>query len=109
MRLVLLSEDSDGTSHFSDVNIPMSMSSFAPPAPEMPISSAEPCKRILFMVLPAGWAGAKHKSPRRQIAFCLSGRLSTIAGDGEIRELGPGDILRMEDTTRNWPHDQRAQ
>ena len=45
----------------------------------------------------AFWDGAKHPSPRRQVAFCLAGRLRVQAGDGEVREFGAGAIWRMED------------
>ena len=38
-------------------------------------------------------------SPRRQVAFCLSGRLRVDAGDGEMREFGAGAIWRMEDVS----------
>jgi quercetin dioxygenase-like cupin family protein len=99
MQMLHLTEDTDGISHFADVDIALSSDSFAPPAPPMPISESEPCAAMLFLVLPAGWGGAQHPSPRRQVAFCLSGRLRVEAGDGEVREFGAGAIWRMEDTT----------
>lgn len=97
MQFLHLTEDADGVSHFSNVEIALSSGNFAPPAPAMPISATEACKGLLYLVLPAGWDGAKHRSPRRQIAFCLSGRLRVTAGDGDVREFGAGAIWRMED------------
>ncbi len=97
MQFLHLSEDETGTSFFVDRDIAMTTTDFAPPAPPMPISATEPAKGLLYLVLPAGWGGAKHRSPRRQVAFCLSGRLRVEAGNGEIRELGQGGIWRMED------------
>jgi hypothetical protein len=94
-----LGEDSGGVSRFSDVDVPLEPLAFAPPAPPMPVSGTEPATGLLYLILPAGWGGAQHPSPRRQVAFCLSGRLRVEAGDGEVREFGAGAIWRMEDVT----------
>lgn len=67
------------------------------PEKDMPISAIEDATGLLYLILPAGWGGAQHPSPRRQVAFCLSGRLRVEAGDGEVREFGAGAIWRMED------------
>jgi hypothetical protein len=97
MPVLHLTEGADGLSHFSDLHVPLSPGSFAPPAPPMPVSDVEPATGLLHLVLPAGWCGAQHPSPRRQVAFCLSGRLRVEAGDGAVREFGAGAIWRMED------------
>jgi hypothetical protein len=99
MEFLHLTEDESGLSHFADVPIALDAGDFAPPAPAMPISAPEGCSNLLYLVLPAGWGGAQHRSPRRQVAFCLAGRLRVEAGDGEVREIGPGGIWRMEDVT----------
>ncbi len=97
MPFLHLTEDASGVSHFSDPVVPLTAGSFAPPAPAMPISATEAATGLLYLVLPAGWGGLPHPSPRRQVAFCLSGRLRVQAGDGETREFGAGAIWRMED------------
>lgn len=97
MQILHMTEDAEGISHFSDLHVPLNPGSFAPPAPPMPISDVEPATGLVYLVLPAGWGGAQHPSPRRQVAFCLSGRLRVEAGDGEIREFGAGAVWRMED------------
>lgn len=97
MHYLHLTEDSGGISHFSDESVTLHTGDFAPPAPPMQMSEAEDCARVLFLTLPVGWSGARHRSPRRQVAFLLSGRLRVEAGDGEVREIGPGGIWRMED------------
>lgn len=99
MHVLHLTEDSEGVSHFSDLAVPLHALDFAPPAPAMPISAAQAATGLLLLILPAGWGGAKHPSPRRQVAFCLSGRLRVEAGDGEVREFGAGAIWRMEDVS----------
>lgn len=97
MPVLHLGEDAGGVSHFADIGVPLDPGLFAPPAPPMPISGIEPATGLLYLVLPAGWGGARHPSPRRQVAFCLSGRLRVEAGNGEVREFGAGAIWRMED------------
>jgi quercetin dioxygenase-like cupin family protein len=99
MPALHLTEDAKGVSHFADAVVPVDPGAFAPPAPPMPISAAKPCAALLLLVLPAGWGGAKHPSPLRQVGFCLSGRLRVEAGDGEVREFGAGAIWRMEDVS----------
>jgi hypothetical protein len=99
MPVLCLTEGADGLSRFADLHVPLSPGGFAPPAPPMPVSEVEPATGLLYLVLPAGWGGAQHPSPRRQVAFCLSGRLRVEAGDGEVREFGAGAIWRMEDVS----------
>ena len=99
MQYLHLKEDDAGVSYFEDAEIALSSGAFAPPAPPMPISRPETCAQLLYLVLPAGWGGAKHPSPRRQIGFCLSGRVRVEAGSGEAREFSAGAIWRMEDVS----------
>lgn len=99
MNYLLLTDGPDGLSRFSDVDIDLSESDFAPPAPPMLSSAPEACTNLRYLVLPSGWGGAQHPSPRRQVAFCLSGRLRVESGDGEVREFGSGAIWRMEDVS----------
>ena len=106
MQILHLTEDADGVSHFSDTTVDMTQGDFAPPAPPMGMSAKEPCARYLFLELPPGWGGAKHPSPCRQIAFCLGGHMRVTAGDGEVRDIGPGGIWRMEDVTGSGHHSE---
>lgn len=93
-----LTEDSDGVSHFSDGDIAMALDDFAPPAPPMYVSGRLTVSGLVHVTLPHGWVGKQHPSPARQVAYVLSGRMQVEAGDGEKRELRPGDIWHMEDT-----------
>lgn len=99
MPILHLTEDAEGVSHFTDANVPLQTGAFAPPAPSMPFSDIQPATGLIYLILPAGWGGAQHCSPRRQVAFCLSGRLRVEAGDGAVREFGAGAIWHMEDVT----------
>ena len=98
MPMVRLLEDEQGVSFFADAEIALSIDDFAPPAPTMPVSEVEPCSNLLHLVLPAGWGGPKHPSPRKQMGYLLTGRVRVDAGNGQSREFGPGAIWRMEDT-----------
>jgi quercetin dioxygenase-like cupin family protein len=94
-----LNPDSNGESHFADVNIELAALDFAPPAPPLNLSPFTPTKQFAFLEMPAGWYGDFHPTPQRQLFVLLRGEVESIASDGEVRRLGPGSILLMEDTT----------
>ncbi|MDF2231075.1 cupin domain-containing protein [Albimonas sp. CAU 1670] len=98
MDMICTTEDADGVSRFEERAIALTPGDFAPPAPSMPISASEPVSALLHLVLPAGWTGARHPTPRRQMGYLLKGRVRVETGDGESREFGAGAIWRMEDT-----------
>jgi hypothetical protein len=53
---------------------------------------------VSFNVLPVGWVGEWHESPRAQWVVPLSGRWFIETADGTRVEMGPGDI--------HWGQDQ---
>jgi len=115
MKQFYLGENEQGISYFEDREIGLKTADFAPPAPALLASDIESATGVLFLTLPAGWGGARHRSPHRQILFCLSGELLVEAGDGSSRKICAGDIWRMEDTagtghttTVTSPGDMRA-
>ena len=99
MNYVRLYADADGVSHFEDAAVALAESAYAPPAPPYFISAREDATGVVMTTLPAGWFGDWHPSPRLQWWFQLSGELEVEVGDGEKRRLGPGAIVRVEDTT----------
>src|ERR1700735_355186 len=52
---------------------------------------------IFFTVLPVGWVGEWHESPKPQWVVPLSGRWFIEAQDGSRIEMGPGEIHWGED------------
>lgn len=52
---------------------------------------------VIFCVLPVGWVGEWHESPRPQWVIPLSGRWFIETQDGSRVEMGPGDIHWGED------------
>ena len=97
-RVIRLTEDAAGESHFDDGDMPMELTVFAPPAPAVLVSNASEASAYVVMRLPAGWTGERHASPRRQVFFCLSGTLKVTASDGISRMIEPGTAWFMSDT-----------
>ena len=99
MKFIRLYADSAGVSHFEDAEVSLNELPYAPPAPPYFVSPREGASGLVMAMLPAGWFGDWHPSPRLQWWFQLSGQLEVGTGDGEKRRLGPGAIVRVEDTT----------
>lgn len=97
MRILRIWADDDGTSHVEDIDIELESIVYAPPAPPLDISAPFPAERALLATFPAGWFGDWHPSPRRQLYFGLGGRLEVEVGDGEVRHVGPGQVVLLED------------
>ncbi|MBT8456419.1 MAG: cupin domain-containing protein [Rhodobacteraceae bacterium] len=96
--------DAAGESHWRTVEVTLEERTFAPPAKAIFTSDGEPAKAVLFLSLAPGWNEPIHPTPKRQFYVCLSGRVRVTASDGEAREIGPGDVWRMEDTHGSGHH-----
>jgi mannose-6-phosphate isomerase-like protein (cupin superfamily) len=99
MRVARIFSDADGMSHFEDLDVELRTVEYAPPAPAIDVSAAFPTERAFLFEIPVGWYGDWHPTPRRQLYINLSGRLEVKVADGEVRQLGPGDIVLVEDLT----------
>ena len=91
--------DADGESHFEDIEIDLTSTDYAPPAPPLDLSSFTPAKQFGFMRAPAGWSSKWHPSSARNIFFALSGEWEVTASDGETRRFAAGSVLLVEDTS----------
>jgi hypothetical protein len=94
-----LTEDATGESSFTEFDLTLHEIPFAPPAHPFLVSSMMSAKGYVAIRIPVGWAGAMHRSPHRQILFCLSGALKVTASDGEVRLVEAGSVWQMEDVT----------
>jgi len=94
-----LYSDKHGESHFEDVEIDLTLTEYAPPAPPLELSSTTLAKQFGFMQAPAGWSSDWHPSAARNTFFVLSGEWEVTASDGEIRSFPAGSVLRAQDTT----------
>jgi len=99
-----LHTDAAGESHWRDVDIAFQEQVFAPPATGVLVSDAEAAVATLFLRLPPGWNEPPHPTPKRQTLVCLRGAVEVTASDGETREIGAGDVWRMEDCTGKGHH-----
>ncbi len=63
---------------------------------------------IFFAVLPVGWVGEWHESPKPQWVIPLSGRWFIEALDGVRLEMGPGDIHWGQDINTRAVDDNRG-
>ncbi len=90
----------DGKSRVQkDLEIELTTLDFVPPALPIDVSALEPASTYAFLILPAGFVGDWHPSPKRQWVFYLQGEMEYEAGDGSKWRVGPGSYMLTEDTT----------
>jgi hypothetical protein len=63
---------------------------FVPPAPPIGVSALAPASTYAFLLVPAGFIGDWHPTPKRQWLFYLQGEMEHEAGDGTKWRVGPG-------------------
>jgi len=97
-RYVRIYADTDGESHFDDVEVVLSPTNYAPPASPLEVSAAVDAQRFVFVGGASGWEGDWHPSPKRQFVFMLRGVCEVRVSDGEVRSFGPGSVVLLEDT-----------
>ena len=87
---VRLYSGGDGQSHFEELDAGGGSPLFSKVHSAEAIFFRDDCPaRIL------GW----HTAPRRQYVITLSGSVDIRIGDGNVKTLGPGDVLLAEDLT----------
>ena len=100
IRYDRLYSDSDGTSRVQrNLEIQLTTRDFVPPAPPIEVSALEPASTYAFLIVPAGFIGDWHPSPKRQWIFYLQGEMEYEAGDCSKWRVGPGSYMLTEDTT----------
>ena len=98
MKYLRIYADQNGDSHFEDVEVAMSLTNFAPPAPPVDVSPLMSSTTVVFLGFPAGYYGLPHPETRRQFVFLLTGEGEIAVSDGEVRRFGPGSFGLQEDT-----------
>jgi hypothetical protein len=104
MKFYKLYSDKDGESHWEDVQVTLAERTFAPPAKAIEVSEPEHVKNTMFLRLRAGWNEPVHPTPVSQKLVCLTGTVRVTASDGDIRDIGSGDIWHMQDTHGKGHH-----
>jgi len=91
--------DENDCSHFEEVEVSLSSTDYAPPAPNLNTSTIEAADKYAFLDLPVSWYGDWHPTPVRQWLALMSGECEFEAGDGEKRIRKAGDIILLDDTS----------
>ena len=116
MKYLRTYADSEGESHFEDVEPALTPRVAAPgstpmvlraPAATSPESAAPwlrsapiPAEHLTFSRSRAGGFRERGPSPRRVFIFTIEGEIEIETSDGETRRLGPGSL---------WPQERRSE
>jgi hypothetical protein len=89
----------DGETHFEDVALPQAEAGTEAGGGHGSRSAAIPVRELIFRhVLDQGTPALAHPAPRRQFIVQLAGEVDVEASDGEVRRMGPGTVVLVEDT-----------
>lgn len=94
MRIHNLYEDAAGVSHFRDIE-----AAWDEIRPSNKFSARQAASGIIFRETHMEYTVDWHPAPRRQYVINLDATAQITAGDGEVRLIGPGEVLLVEDTT----------
>lgn len=94
VRFFRIYSDSDGESHFEDVDIELNTH-----ARDSDYSELYPATGVIFRRSRADQFVDWHPAPRRQFVVTLSGHAEVEASDCQVRQIGPGTIMLAEDVS----------
>ena len=95
MRIHNLYTDTEGESHFRDLEIELDQKR----PPFSVFSKTMPATGIIFRRTDGAYDLDWHPAPRRQYIVNLDGAVKITASDGEARIINAGEILLVEDVT----------
>jgi len=93
MKIIRLSVDEQGESHFQDVEV-----EFEAPTPSGRVSARQNATGIIFREVPPDYDLDWHPAPRRQYIINLDAGVQLTASDGESRQIKAGEVVLVEDT-----------
>jgi hypothetical protein len=94
MRIHNLYEDTDGVSHFRDIEV-----DWVQDLPGGKLSERRPATGVIFRETSGDYNLDWHPAPRRQYIVNLDAAVEITASDGERRVIGAGEVILVEDTT----------
>ncbi len=94
MRIHNLYADANGESHFRDIEV-----EWAEETAAGRLSKRLPATGIIFRQVPPTYDLDWHPAPRRQYIINLDAGVQLTASDGEVRTIGAGEVILVEDTT----------
>ena len=100
IEYVRLFADASGGSHIErGQTIDLASADFVPPAPSILVSAVSTASGYAFLVVPAGYFGEWHPSPKRQWIIFLSGEMEFETTDGARHVGKPGLPVLLEDVS----------
>ncbi len=93
MKIHRLYADDKGESHFEDMEV-----EFTETGRAGRLSPRLPATGIIFREVPSDYDLDWHPAPRRQYIINLDAGVQITASDGEVRRIGAGEVLLVEDT-----------
>ena len=94
MRIHNLYVDAHGETHFRDVEV-----AWTHEGPGGRMSDRLPATGVIFRETDGDYALDWHPAPRRQYIVNLDAGVEITVSDGEVRVIGAGEVLLVEDTT----------
>ena len=94
MKVHNIYADADGESHFRDVDV-----AWAHEGLGGRMSERLPATGVIFRETGGDYALDWHNAPRRQYIVNLDAAVEITVSDGEIRVIGPGEVILAEDVT----------
>ena len=94
MRIHNLYTDSNGQSHFRDIEV-----EWVEETRSGKLSKRLPATGIIFREVQPDYDLDWHPAPRRQYIVNLDAGVQITASDGESRKIGAGEVILVEDTT----------
>ena len=94
MRIHNLYVDEKGETHFRDIDV-----EWKNEGPGGKTSATFKATGIIFRETPGTYDYSWHPAPRRQYIINLDAGVQITASDGEIRTIGAGEVLLVEDVT----------
>jgi hypothetical protein len=94
MRIHNLYADANGESHFRDIEVELKEDGLGGM-----MSKRVAATGIIFRRTEGNYDFDWHNAPRRQYIINLDAAVAITASDGETRQIGPGEVLFVEDTT----------
>ncbi len=92
MRIHNLWVDEQGESHWRDIEVEwVETRNFSKMSRRLPATG------IIFRETPGDYDLDWHPAPRRQYIVNLDGGVRITASDGEVREIGAGEVILVED------------
>lgn len=95
MEYLRIYTDADGESHFEEVKVPLGQRT----GTGSELSEMVPVQGVIFRRTSADQFVDWHPAPRRQFVITLSGEAELQTSDGQVRRIGPGSIVLVEDVT----------